>query len=136
MSFPDEVLPLSFELLTEIPLEGLTEKIKMDPMGEKKHLAYEIVKFLWGESAANMAQSVFEKTFQEKEPTFDIKVKAEESLAKTIIPFSPRQSMASVKELIRQGAVDVNGKKVTDGSIILKVGDEIKVGERTFLKAK
>jgi ribosomal protein S4 len=44
--------------------------------------------------------------------------------------------MASVKELIRQGAVDVNGKKVTDGSIILKVGDEIKVGERTFLKAK
>jgi len=134
MSFPDEVLPLSFELLTEIPLEGLAEKIKKDPMGEKKHLAYEIVKFLWGESAANTAKSVFEKTFQEKAPNFDIKVKAEESLAKTIIPFSSRQSMASVKELIRQGAVDVNGKKAMDGSIILKVGDEIKVGERIFLK--
>ena len=44
--------------------------------------------------------------------------------------------MASVKELIRQGAIDLNGNKVSEGSIVLKVGDEIKVGERTFLKAK
>lgn len=134
MSFPDEVLPLSFELLTEISLEGLPEKIKNDPMGQKKHLAYEIVKFLWGESAANTAQSTFEKTFQEKAPTFDIKVKAEESLAKTIIPFTTRQSMSSAKELIKQNAVDVNGKVITDANYKLKPGDEIKVGGRTFLK--
>jgi tyrosyl-tRNA synthetase len=134
MSFPDEVLLLSFELLTEISLDGLTEKIKKDPMGEKKHLSFEIVKFLWGESAANSAQKVFEKTFQEKAPSFDIKVKAEESLAKTIIPFTPRQSMSSAKELIKQNAVDVNGKTIADPNFVLKIGDNIKVGERTFLK--
>ncbi len=134
MSFPDEVLPLSFELLTEIPLDGVTDKIKKNPMGEKKHLAFEIVRFLWGGSAANSAQNAFEKTFQEKAPTFDIKVKAEGSLAKTIIPFTPRQSMSSAKELIKQNAVDVNGKAISDPNFILKVGDEIKVGGRTFLK--
>jgi tyrosyl-tRNA synthetase len=134
MSFPDEVLPLSFELLTEISLEGLAEKIKKDPMGEKKHLSHEIVKFLWGESAANSAQNAFEKTFQEKTPTFDIKVSLEDTLAKTIIPFTPRQSASSAKELIKQNAVDVNGKAVSDPNFKLKVGDEIKVGGRTFLK--
>jgi len=134
MSFPDEVLLLGFELLTEISLDGLPDKIKKDPMGEKKHLAYEIVKFLWGESAARSSQNAFEKTFQEKTPTFDIKVKAEESLAKTIIPFTPRGSMSSAKELIKQKAIDVNGEVVTDANFKLKVGDEIKVGGRTFLK--
>jgi len=134
MSFPDEVIALGFELLTELPLEEIEEKVKKDPMKEKKRLAFEVVKLLWGEEQAIPSQENFEHTFQEKAPTFDIKIKAEETLAKTIVPFSPRESMASVKELIRQGAVDVNGKKVTDGSIKLNVGDEIKVGERTFLK--
>jgi ribosomal protein S4 len=44
--------------------------------------------------------------------------------------------MSSAKELIKQGAVDVNGKVVIDGSVKIQSGDEIKVGERTFLKAK
>jgi tyrosyl-tRNA synthetase len=134
MSFPDEVLPIGFELLTEIPLDGVIEKIKKDPMGQKKHLAFKIVEFLWGEVAANSAQNAFEKTFQEKTPTFDIKVKAEETLAKTIIPFTPRGSMSSAKELIKQNAIDVNGEVITDANFKLKVGDEIKVGGRTFLK--
>jgi tyrosyl-tRNA synthetase len=134
MSFPDEVITLGFELLTEVPLEGVEEKVRKNPMAEKKRLAFEIVKILWGKSAALSAQKAFEQTFQEKRPTFDIKIKAEENLAKTIIPFSPRNSMASAKELIRQGAVDVNGAKVTDGSLKISIGDEIKVGERTFLK--
>jgi len=103
-------------------------------MFEKKCLAYEIVKLLWGDKSAKVAEKSFETTFQEKAPTFDIKVKAEESLVKTIIPFSPRNSMASAKELVRQGAVDVNGEKATDGNLKLNVGDEIKVGERTFIK--
>ena len=134
MSFPDETILLGFELLTEASLDGVEEKIKKSPMMEKKRLAYEIVKLLWGEKSAKDSEKSFETTFQEKAPTFDIKVKAEETLAKTIVPFSPRNSMASVKELIRQGAVDVNGEKVIDGNMSLKVGDEIKVGERTFIK--
>lgn len=134
MSFPDETILLGFELLTESTLNGLEEKIRKSPMMEKKRLAYEIVKLLWGEKNAKIAEQDFETTFQEKAPSFNIKVKSEGTLAKTIIPFSSRNSMASVKELVRQGAVDVNGEKVTDGNLKLSLGDEIKVGERTFLK--
>ena len=42
--------------------------------------------------------------------------------------------MSSFKELLRQGAIDVNGEKLIDGSTELKIGDEVKVGDRTFLK--
>lgn len=137
MSVKDELVKTYFILAT-----GLTDKeiekiynVK-NPMEVKKMLAFQIVKELHSTEDAQKAQKAFEQTFQEHAPEFNIKVKAEESLAKTIIPFSPRNSMASVKELIRQGAVDVNGEKASDGSVTVKAGDKIKVGERTFLKAK
>lgn len=139
MSLHDDLIIQYFINATKVPDEKIEEIEKRlkdgeNPLNLKKELSKTIVTELHGREEAEKAEKNFEKTFQEKAPTFDIKVKDEGSLAKTIIPFSPRQSMASVKELIRQGAVDVNGKKVTDGSIILKIGDEIKVGERTFLK--
>lgn len=134
MSFPDEVIGLGFELLTEIPLEGLAERVKKDPMVMKKELAFEIVKTLWGGAKAEDSKLSFEKTFQERKPEFNIKVTAEETLAKTIVPFTPRQSMSSAKELIKSYAVDVNGKTVNEPDLKIRVGDEIKVGSRTFLK--
>lgn len=136
MSFPDETILLGYELLTEVPMDGLEDKIKRNPMNQKKQLAYEIVKLLWGENKAKDSQDAFEKTFQERAPEFNIKVNAGGSLIKTIIPFTTRQSASAAKELVKQGAVDVNGEKITDGSVTIKAGDEIKVGERTFLKAK
>ncbi len=136
MSFPDEVILLSFELLSEIPLEGLEAKIKKDPMGEKKHLAFEIVKFLWGEKSAKLAEKAFESTFQDQKPVFDSPIESKDTLAQTIALKTPRASMSSAKELIKAGAVDVNGKVVHDPTFKLKSGDEIKVGSRTFLKVK
>ena len=136
MSFPDETIELGFELLTEVPMEGIAEKVKGNPMTEKKKLAFEIVKLLWGEESAKKSQKAFEQTFQERAPEFNIKVSAGESLIKTITPFSNRQSASAAKELIKNGAIDVNGKVAEDGSIEVKSGDEIKVGSRTFLKAK
>ena len=136
MSFPDEVISLGFELLTEVPLEGIEEKVKKHPMEEKKRLAYEVVKILWGEKSAKEAQLSFENTFQERKPTFDIKVSSGETLAETIAPFTQRQSLSNAKELIKQNAVDVNGKGSADPSLKVKSGDKIKVGSRTFLIAK
>lgn len=136
MSFPDEVIYLGFELLTETDLNGLDEKIKANPMTEKKHLAFEIVKLLWGQKEAIDSQSSFEQTFQERKPEFDIKIESGDTLIQSIIPFTNRQSVSAAKELIKQGAVDLNGKTITDGSVKLASGDKIKVGSRTFLIAK
>lgn len=136
MSFPDEVVALGFELLTEVSLEGVEEKVKKHPMEEKKHLAYEVVKILWGDKDAKEAQSSFENTFQERKPTFDIKVSAGQTLAEVVAPFTQRQSISNAKELIKQGAIDVNGKTASDPSQKVKTSDKIKVGSRTFLIAK
>lgn len=133
MSFPDEVIYLGFELLTEVPLEDIGEKVKKNPMNTKKQLAFEVVKILWGEKSAKEAQNSFENTFQDRKPTFDIKVSSGETLAETIAPFTQRQSISNAKELIKQKAVDINGEESTDPSLIVKSGDKIKVGSRTFL---
>ena len=136
MSFPDNVVELGFELLTEIPLENLKEQIKKNPMSEKKHLAFEIVKLLWKEEKAIKAQNSFEETFQERKPEFNIKVNAGATIAATIAPFTSLGSMSEAKRLIKQNAVDVNGKVIDNTSYEVRSGDEIKVGSRTFLKAK
>mgnify|MGYP001564130068 CR=1 FL=1 len=136
MSFPDEVIYLGFELLTEVSLEGIEESVKKHPMEMKKQLAYEVVKILWGEKDAKEAQNSFEETFQERKPTFDIKVSSGETLAEVVAPFTQRQSISNAKELIKQGAIDINGKTASDSSLLIKKEDKIKVGSRTFLIAK
>ncbi len=136
MSFPDEVVSLGFELLTEIPLDGIDKQIKENPMLEKKRLALEVVSLLWGEEKAKKAQENFEHVFQERKPVFDIKVDCGNSIISTIAPFTSLGSLSEAKRLIKQKAVDVNGKIVEDASYQVKSGDEIKVGSRTFLKAK
>lgn len=135
MSFPDEVIYPGFELLTEVDLSGLEEKIKINPMNEKKHLAFEIVKLVWGESEAKDAQTNFEMTFQEKNPTFNQKVDAG-NFANTIAPFTALGSMSDAKRYISRGSVDVNGETITDPTYKLKSGDKIKVGEKVFLEVK
>lgn len=136
MAFPDESISLGFELLTELPIGGIDEEVKKNPMNAKKKLALEVVKLLWGEVKAKSAENSFEKTFQERKPTFDIKVSSGKSLAETISPFTSLASLSDAKRLIKQNGVDVNGTIASDPDYEVKSGDEIKVGSRTFLKAK
>lgn len=49
---------------------------------------------------------------------------------------SSSRSMSEIKRLIKQGAVKVNGKKITDYRYIPKPGDEIQVGKGEFIKIK
>ena len=141
MSLSDNSIVNCFTILTDKSI-GEIKQIEKDiakgknPFEFKKQLAFDLTKWLNSEKDAKEAQANFEKTFQERAPEFNIKVNAGESLIKPIIPFTNRQSVSAAKELIKQGAVDINGQKVTDGSTTLKTGDEIKVGGRTFLKVK
>ncbi|CAN5324038.1 tyrosine--tRNA ligase [soil metagenome] len=132
MSFQDEVIELGFELLTEESVEGLDKKISEDPMREKKRLAFEIVKLLWGEKDAKNAEESFEKTFQEKKPEYEDEIVNRGNLIDTLEKIVGSKS--EVKRMINQGAVDINGEKVNDSSMELKSGDKINLGKRRFLK--
>lgn len=140
MSFPDEVLALSFELLTEVPLEGLEEKIKTNPMGEKKRLAFEITKLLWGENSATKAQEEFEKVYQNKEAPINapqVEVRKEKMEAgKLLMEIGLAKSTSQAKRLIKQGAIDIAGKTLTNPNEELtpKDGTIIKKGKNTFVR--
>jgi tyrosyl-tRNA synthetase len=132
MSFPDEVIYLGFELLTELSLEGLEEKIKVNPMSEKKRLAYEIVKLLWGEESAKSGQTAFENSFQKGEASYNTEIPLKENLLQTIAPFTSLASISEAKRLVSQNAVEVNGVIVSDAKMKLATGDQIKIGKKTF----
>lgn len=140
MSFPDEVIALSFELLTEIPLDGIEEKIKQNPMAEKKHLAFEIVKLLWGESSAVKAQEEFENVYQKREiptemPIIEVKCETIEA-GKLLSETGLVSSMSEAKRLIEQGSVELNGEKITSRNSLLTLKNDmiIKVGKTKFYK--
>ncbi len=137
MSFPDEVIELGFELLTEVDLTGITEKIKENPMGEKKQLAYEVVKNLWGESEAKIAQEYFEKTIQEGELPTDLET-VEIGNEDTIVDLIARVvgSKSEAKRLLLQKAIEVNGDLVEDPSTKLAGGENIKIGKKKFVKTE
>lgn len=132
MSFPDEVILLSYELLTEVPLDGLEKRIKANPMLEKKNLAYEIVKLLWGEKLAKKAALTFENNFQKREVEYTQEIKIHKSLVETITPFTNLKSAGDAKRLIQQGGLTINGDVVSDLNYKIKKGDKIKIGKKIF----
>lgn len=143
MSFPDEVIKLSFELLTQCPLDGLDQKIKNNPLQEKKRLAYEIVNILWGEKSAQKAREYFENTFQKKSlpqdlPSVRLIGNRHLSLVRLLGETKLVNSNSEAKRLIGEKAVEVDGKSLTDPNLIIQVkeGMVIKVGKHRFIKIK
>jgi len=139
MSFPDEVIALSFELLTEVDLEGNEEKIKADPMGEKKRLAFEVVKLLWGKESAQKAQDVFERTFQKRGvPELEVKKINSLNLEDALTELGLASSKGEAKRIIQQGGVDIEEQKIIDPNFKLPSNKDIliKVGKTKFVKIR
>lgn len=138
MSFPDEVIPLSFELLTELNLSGIEEKAKKNPMGEKKRLAFEVVKFLWGTESAKKSQKEFEKTFQKRQTPELIQIIkiTEKSLPLLDLVLATKlvTSRSEAKRLISQNAIDVDGKTISDTTREVILPAVIKIGKTKFVK--
>jgi tyrosyl-tRNA synthetase len=133
MSFPDTSIAPGFEMLTEVNLDGAKQKITNDPLGEKKKLAFEVTKLLWGKDDAKNAQVHFEKTFQEKAADYKEVVMLGKNLAETVAKASGI-SVSEAKRLIFQGSVDVNEKTATDPTQKPMKGDKIKIGKKKFVK--
>lgn len=146
MSISDELMFKYYLLLSEKTLEEI-EKIKKDiesgnlhPMNAKKELAFEIVKRYHGDESAKNAKDYFEQLFSKREipedieeVVFDTSLKLIEIITK--LNFSSSNSDA--RRLANQGAVTINGEKVTDLNSVLVSGEYIlKVGKRKIAKIK
>lgn len=144
MSFPDEVIVLGFELLTEVPFvpAELEKEVQKDPLGAKKRLAFEIVKLLWGEPEAQKAQEEFERVFQKgerPEAISEITVSdKQQAISELLLNTGLASSMSEAKRLIKQGAVDIEDKTITDPKeeVALKEGAIIRIGKTRFFKVR
>lgn len=127
MSFPDSMLQIGYELLTDI------DEIDQNPMNAKKNLAFDIVRQIKGNEEAEIARKHFEETFQNNNPEFNTKIPLQENFVKTLA-FASNASTSHIKNLISQNAVSVNGEKITDFNYELKSGDKLKIGATTFVE--
>lgn len=148
MSITDDMMRDYFILCTDVPEVEIDEILRGHPMEAKKRLAWEIVRIYHGEGAANTAKEEFERVFSRREVPSDIPEvvvsigsfrNAEGDKLPLVdllraIGLAPSKNEA--RRLITQGAVEINGTRITDPFAHVKIhtGDIIRVGKRRWAK--
>ena len=148
MSIPDPLILHYFELLTDLPDDELAELKKgmesgvVNPMDLKKRLAREIVTQFHGPEAASEALTDFERVFQRRELPEEISefVLPRETVplgvASLIVQAGLAPSRSEAKRLIAQGAVELDGQRVTQDRCEYHEGSVLRVGKRRFVRLR
>mgnify|MGYP001053845976 CR=1 FL=1 len=156
MSIPDHLISPYFELLTDVPDDELDEVKRqlegasVNPMLLKKQLAREIVSQFHGADQAEEAGERFVREVQSREspesiaefqPVKAVKVRLDPvsrgvlvSGSGLLVEAGLAESRNAARRLIDQGAVDIDGKKVTGDDWEVMPGSIVKVGKRKFCK--
>jgi tyrosyl-tRNA synthetase len=148
MSIPDELIIKYFELLTDVS-DSLIEKMKkqmkdgsVNPRDLKVILGKTIIEMYHSKEDAVKAEEYFITAFRDKDIPADIpemnvsKVEGELTLINIMKLADMAPSNKDIKRLFEQGAVSLDGEKVSDPFYLLEIGKEvvIKAGKRKFLK--
>ena len=152
MSLPDPVMPRYWKLVTDATLEELAaiERSLADPathpMEIKKRLGERVVRMYHGAEAATRARADFDTQFSRKGVPEDVEEYGwqvvERSLGHTtnatvvehLVGSGIAASKGAARRLVEQGAVSIDGEKVTDFSIepdrrrafVLRAGRKLK----------
>ena len=147
MALGDDAIIPCFTLLTDIPLEEIENTKnqmktgKLNPMKVKLDLALELTKQFNSKNEAYQAKQEFIDVFiNKKQPVMHIpKVMASKGFFINILLTTDLvKSKSEAKRLMRQGAVEYNGKVMTNEKEIInpKDGDIIRVGKSRFTQLK
>jgi len=154
MSIPDSLILDYFELVTDVPDEELGEfrqglkDDSINPMELKKRLARGIVTQLYDQKAATGAEEHFARVFQKREIPEEIKEHRISfiqlapnvtepwniDISRLLVATGLAKSRSEANRLIGQGAVAIDGEKVTNSIAPIRSGSIIKVGKRRFAK--
>lgn len=147
MSISDELMYKYYELLTDEDIAKIKADVaggKLHPKAAKVNLAKIIVTQYHGEKEAVKQAEEFDRAFRDKGFPQDVKVtelkdeikigeKIEIRLLRplVVVLVNPEirlsESKSEAKRKIQEGAVEVNGEKVTDINLQLEVGKEYKI---------
>ncbi len=150
MSIPDGLILKYFELVSSKSSEEIaeiTERLKdpsTNPSHIKRDLARDIAAQYHDEDAAAKAEAHFDHIHVKHDTPEDIDevtiAAGVEGLwvVKAIADSGVCKSSSDARRMIKQGAVSVNGSKITDMNLTLESGAvyTIKVGKRRFVKVR
>jgi len=146
MSIPDELIVKYFELTTDAFPHKIEEyrtalhEASMNPRDAKFDLAKTIVRMYHSAGDAEIAASEFEKVFTKKELPQEIKefktAKGEANIIDLLVESGLMISRSEVKRKIKEGAIDIDGQRITDINLIVKLSKPIviRVGKHRFIK--
>lgn len=148
MSISDELILPYFRLLTEVPqgeidaIERQMKKEDVNPRDLKMTLAREIVTMYYDRESARAAEEEFKRVFQDRGlpdeiPEFAVSAKDQPIwIVRLLTASGMASSGGQARRLIAGGGVKINGQKVADDSLELKVESELlmKIGKKRFLK--
>jgi tyrosyl-tRNA synthetase len=128
MSIKDELVPMYFEVLTDVPIHEVSEIMKRHPKEAKARLAKEVVALYHGSETAGKAAEGFLKPDAAPEVVIAPGTRLRD-VAENI-----GVSMSELRRLVDAGAIEVvDGQKVTN--IDFKLTDStLKIGKHRFLK--
>lgn len=150
MSISDELMIRYFELLSDFSMneiKKIKEQIKantVNPKDCKVKLAKEIVSRFYSSAEADNAAAEFENIFKNKElpqniPKFNIKWNNDRIwICHLIKETGFSKSSSDAVRLIKQGAVSIDGEKITDSNLQLEKKEMfvLKVGKKRFAEIK
>ena len=148
MSIPDTLLLRYYELVTPLATEEITrireglEKGRLHPREVKANLGKLLVSLYHSPGAAEAAAQEFDRIFRDRQDPEEIETVEIPSasgiflLPQVLTVSGMTSSNSEARRLIRQGAVEVDGKRVAEVDYELATDREylIRVGKRRFKK--
>ncbi|MFC1998345.1 tyrosine--tRNA ligase [Chloroflexota bacterium] len=152
MSLPDKVIIDYFELITDVDDDEIAEFKKQlkskdfNPMELKKRLAFEIVLQFHSDKDACEADAHFSRVVQNKELPDEIeeaRISFKDhqiihgraiAIPNMLKKIGLTESSGEARRLLNQGAVRIDGVKITDNEAVIKDGSIIKAGKRRIRK--
>ena len=144
MSVSDDLMFRYFELVTRVSEEEIRELKKLHPMEAKKRLAATVTAMYHGEAGGSEGEAHFSRVVQGKEIPEKIEVvnlatpSEGLSVVKVIVGSGLVATNSEGRRLILQGAVEIDGTRLSDVNQPLQTGREylIRVGKRRFKRVK
>lgn len=137
MSIPDKLVDSYLDLVTDLPRPELDQAKQLDPLAKKNTLALRVVRMYHGNKEAQKAYQEFKEVFSKGGIPTDTpvwKISGQKvNLPELLTRRGAVKSRSEVRRLISQGAVNLNGKKLSAEELILERGI-LKIGKRIFIQ--
>jgi len=146
LSVSDEMMWRYYELLSEKSLAEIAtmkeevQKSTLHPKVVKENLALELVTRFYNEELATLAKAEFDNVFKSNQLPSDMnEIEVEEGIwiCKALVDAGLEPSTSQARRDIKQNAVSIDQKKISDEKLNLTIGEYIlQVGKRKFAKVK